>query len=156
MAGNRETPDIDLLGDVRPRIRAAIGGVALLSAALNILLLSGSIYMILVYDLVIPGRSEATLMGLLVLVVAAYLFQGVLDLLRGRVLTHLAANVDTALEGAIHRLVSEMARLAPQMDGNQPVRDLDQVRGFLSGGGPTALVDLPWMLFFIGVLFFLH
>src|SRR6476646_663813 len=41
-------------------------------------------------------------------------------------------------------------------DGLQPLRDLDQVRSFLSGGGPTALFDLPWMPVYLGICFLFH
>ncbi len=131
-------------------------GVTVASALLNILLLAGSIYMMLVYDLVIPGRSEATLAGLLLLVIAAYSFQAVLEVIRGRVLIHMAGAVDSALENRVHGAVVTAARRLPNVDANQPVRDLDQIRGFLSGTGPTAFVDLPWVLFFIAILFLLH
>ena len=54
-----------------PVLRRAVAGIAMMSALLNVLLLAGSLYMMLVYDFVIPGRSIPTLMGLLLLVVAA-------------------------------------------------------------------------------------
>ncbi|ODP36548.1 hypothetical protein BFL28_05725 [Sphingomonas turrisvirgatae] len=120
------------------------------------LLLAGSIYMMLVYDLVIPGRSEATLAGLLFLVIAAYSFQAVLEVIRGRVLVHMAGSVNSALEDQVHGAVVNAARRLPEADANQPVRDLDQIRGFLAGAGPTAFVDLPWVLFFVAILFLLH
>ena len=131
-------------------------GVTAASALLNVLLLAGSIYMMLVYDLVIPCRSGATLVGLLLLVIAAYAFQAVLEVIRGRVLVHMAGAVDTALEDRVHDAVVTAARRLPELDANQPVRDLDQVRGFLAGSGPTAFVDLPWVLFFVAILFLLH
>lgn len=131
-------------------------GVTAASALLNILLLAGSIYMMLVYDLVIPGRSEATLVGLLLLVIAAYGFQAVLEVIRGRVLIHMAGAVDSALETRVHGAVVAAARRLPNIDANQPVRDLDQIRGFLSSAGPTAFADLPWVLFFVAILFLLH
>ncbi|OWK32102.1 type I secretion system ATP-binding protein PrsD [Sphingomonas mucosissima] len=144
------------LAPITPLLRRTFLGIAVVSAFLNVLLLAGSLYMMLVYDLVIPGRSVPTLVGLLLMVVAAYVFQGLLDAIRGQLLVHLAGNIDMQLEAKSHELVVTLARLYPAQDSSQPIRDIDQVRGFLGGAGPTALVDLPWVLFFVGVLFLLH
>lgn len=144
------------LAPIKPLLRRAIVGVGIVSACLNVLLLAGSLYMMLVYDFVIPGRSIPTLVGLLLMVVAAYVFQGMLDAVRGQLLTHLSSNIDVQFEAKAHDLVLTLARLYPARDAGQPIRDIDQVRGFLGGAGPTALVDLPWVFFFVGILFLLH
>lgn len=131
-------------------------GVGIVSACLNVLLLAGSLYMMLVYDFVIPGRSIPTLVGLLLMVIVAYVFQGMLDAIRGQLLMHLSSNIDVQFEAKAHELVLTLARLYPARDAGQPIRDIDQVRGFLAGAGPTALVDLPWVFFFVAILFLLH
>ncbi len=136
--------------------RRAMIATTVLSAVLNVLLLSGSLYMMLVYDMVLPSNSIPTLVGLAILCLAAYAFQGVLDFIRSRVLLHFSAAVDVDLSADVHKLMSLMARTQTQMDSLQPMRDLDQLRQFLAGPGPSALVDLPWMLFFIIILFLLH
>ncbi len=144
------------LAPIMPLLRRTFLGIGIVSAFLNVLLLAGSLYMMLVYDFVIPGRSIPTLIGLLLMVIAAYVFQGLLDAVRGQLLIHLASSVDLQLEAKAHDLVVTLARLYPAQDPGQPIRDIDQVRGFLGGPGPVALVDLPWVLFFVGVLFLLH
>jgi ATP-binding cassette subfamily C protein len=137
--------------------RSAFIGVAILSAVLNVLMLGGSLFMMLVYDTVLPSRSVPTLVGLLVMIIVIYLFQGVLDVIRGRMLSQVGASVDRGLGAKIHVLIGKIAlRVRSQGDGLQPVRDLDNVRTFLSSAGPSALIDLPWMFFFILVLFLLH
>ena len=137
--------------------RSAFIAVAILSAVLNILVLGGSIFMMLVYDTVLPSRSVPTLWGLLIMLIVVYLFQGVLDVIRGRMLAQIGATVDRGLGSRIHQLIGKMAlRIKMPGDGLQPVRDLDSVRSFLSGAGPSALIDLPWMFFFILILFLLH
>ena len=144
------------LADIMSRVRGGFWSVAILSAALNILLLGGSLYMMLVYDMVLPSGSVPTLLSLLGMVIVVYAFQGFFELIRGRLLLHLANTVDLSLGRGIHRLIGDLARQAPARDALQPMRDLDQVRGFLAGTGPTALVDMPWMFFFGAVLFLLH
>lgn len=141
---------------VMAHARRAMIATTVLSAVLNVLLLSGSLYMMLVYDMVLPSNSIPTLVGLAVLVLVAYAFQGVLDFIRSRVLLHFSAAVDVDLSDDVHKLMSLMARTQTSMDSLQPMRDLDQLRQFLAGPGPSALVDLPWMLFFIIILFLLH
>lgn len=144
------------LAEIKARLRRGMIWVGLLSAVLNILLLSGSIYMMLVYDMVLPSRSVPTLIGLLFMVTVAYSFQGFLEALRARIFMHLAASMEVDLTGRIHRLIGAIARSAPSREPLQSVRDLDQIRSFLASAGPMALMDLPWMLFFIIVLFLLH
>lgn len=136
--------------------RRAMIATFVLSAALNVLLLSGSLYMMMVYDMVLPSRSVPTLVGLAVLVLIAYIFQGVLEFIRSRVLLHFSAAVDIDLNSDVHALICLLSRTQADMDSLQPMRDLDQLRQFLAGPGPSALVDLPWMLFFIVILFLLH
>ena len=144
------------LADILARSRHAFIGIALLSAVLNVLLLAGSIYMMLVYDMVLPSRSVPTLVGLFALVTLVYGFQAALDHIRSRLLAKVSATVDMGLTVRVHRLIATLARTQPGRDSLQPMRDLQAVCGFLGGAGPTALIDLPWMFFFIAVLFLLH
>src|SRR6185436_9719581 len=109
--------------------RSAFVGIAFLSCVVNVLYLTGSIFMLEVYDRVIPSRSIPTLVGLSVLALALYGFQGVLDLLRARVLVRIGAYLDSALAP---RVFAALVRLpltgSAGRDSLQPLRDLDQVR----------------------------
>ena len=78
--------------------RGAFLGVALLSGLINILYLSGSIFMMEVYDRVLPSRSIPTLVGLSVIIVVLYLFQGLFDMIRGRILARIGAAADEESE----------------------------------------------------------
>ena len=140
------------------RYRTAFVTVAILSAALNVLLLGGSIYMMLVYDSVLPSQSVPTLLGLLAMVVVVFAFQGLFDTMRGRILGDVAAGLDRQLSARVQGAVAEARLRGAKLpgDGLIAMRDLDQVRGFLAGPGPGSLIDLPWILFFLGVLFLLH
>src|SRR4029453_4171167 len=77
-------------------------GVAVFSGVINILMLSGSLYMLQVYDRVIPSRNIATLLGLSLIVLFAYLVQGYFDAMRARMLCRIATLFDGALQGSIH------------------------------------------------------
>lgn len=127
------------------------------SAVLNVLLLGGSLYMMLVYDSVLPSRSTPTLFGLLILLGAVYLFQGYFEAMRAGMLADVANALDRRLSRRVQDAISQLRLHGNRSlgDGLIPMRDLEQIRAFLSGGIAT-LIDLPWILFFIAVLFALH
>src|SRR5215813_10869972 len=77
--------------------RSAIVALALASALVNVLYLTGSFYMLEVYDRVLTSRSMSTLVGLSVLAISLYAFQGFLDLLRGRMLVRVGRSLGQAL-----------------------------------------------------------
>jgi len=137
--------------------RASFGSVALFSAVVNVLMLTGSLYMLQIYDRVLTSRSISTLIGLSLIALAAYLVLGALDGLRSRMLARIGARFDEILSGRVFELVNTMSlKGARAADGMQPTRDLDQIRSFLSGLGPTALLDVPFMPLFFAGCFILH
>ncbi len=137
--------------------RSAFLAVGLFSGMLNVLMLAGSLYMLEVYDRVLPSRSLPTLVGITILLIVLYCGQGFLDFVRARVLVRIGGALDEALG---HRVYTSMLRwplkAKRESDGLQPMRDLDSVRGFLSGMGPTALFDLPWMPIYLVIIFMFH
>lgn len=137
--------------------RTAFLGTALISGLVNLLYLTGSFFMLEVYDRVIPSRSVPTLVGLCVLALVLYGFQGALETLRARVLARIGASLDEALSGRVFDLVVRAPlKGAPPGDGLLPLRDLDQVRGFLAGAGPGAFFDLPWIPIYLAVCVLFH
>ena len=145
------------LGEALRTCRSAFVGVGVMSCMINVLYLTGSLFMLEIYDRVLPSRSVPTLVGLAVLAGGLYLAQGVLDLLRGRIL----GRIGTALDESLNRRVFEtMVRLplvvGSRNEGLQPLRDLDNVRSFLGGLGPGAFFDLPWLPFYLAICFAFH
>lgn len=136
--------------------RKAFIGVAVFSAILNVLYLTGSFYMLEVYDRVLASRSVATLVGISVLALVLFGFQGVLDIVRSRVLVRIAGSLDEAVSQRVYRILVKLPLKAPGQHGLQPLRDLDQVRSFLSTVGPAALFDLPWMPLYLGICYLFH
>src|SRR5262249_16159110 len=132
-------------------------GVAVFSGVVNLLMLSGSLYMLQVYDRVIPSRNVGTLLGLSLIVLFAYLFQGYFDALRTRMLGRVGALFDAGLQEPTHVALATLPLKGTRpVLAQQPLRDLDQIRAFLSGTGPTAFLDMPWMPLFLVVLFLFH
>jgi len=123
----------------------------------NILMLSGSLFMLQVYDRVIPSRNIATLLGLSLMVLFAYLIQAYFEALRARMLCRVATMFDVGMQESIHTALATLPlRGASPMLLQQPLRDLDQVRTFMSGMGPTAFLDMPWIPIFLVALFLFH
>jgi ATP-binding cassette, subfamily C, bacterial PrsD len=137
--------------------RSAIIALAIASAIINVLYLTGSIYMLVIYDRVLPSRSVPTLIGLSILVFGLYGFQAVLDLLRGRILIRVGRSLGQTLSARVYHTIAQLALKTRTLgDGLQPLRDLDQIRSFLSSPGPLAFLDLPWIPFYIGICFIFH
>jgi ATP-binding cassette subfamily C protein len=113
--------------------------------------------MLQVYDRVLPSRSVPTLIGLLILAAVLFAFQGGLDLVRNRISTRIGRFLEETLSLRVYDAVVRLPLKARgDGDGLQPLRDIDQVRGFLSNGGPVALFDLPWIPLYLGICFYFH
>ncbi len=128
-----------------------------MSGVVNILALTGSFFMLQVYDRVLPGRSVPTLVGLILLAGMLFVFQGVLELIRSRLLVRIGLALDAQMSGRVYSALMHLPlRTKLPGDGLQSLRDLDQVRSFLSSPGPIAFFDLPWMPLYIGICFIFH
>jgi ATP-binding cassette subfamily C protein len=139
------------------RCKALFIGVGIFSGIINLLALTGSFYMLQVYDRVLPSFSIPTLIGLTVLMAILYIANGLLDFFRVRVMSRVGVRIDHDVRASIFEAIRMMPLKARRSgDGLQPVRDLDTIRSFFSGMGPTAFFDLPWVPVYLGVVFLLH
>jgi len=131
------------------------GTAGAFSLAINLLYLAGPLYMLQVYDRVVPSASETTLLMLTLGLLVAYLALAGLDVVRARVLTRASLRLDrriaprimTAIIGRPHG--ADVAR-------SQALRDFDSFRQFVGGAGIHAIFDLPWAPIYIAVIFMLH
>jgi PrtD family type I secretion system ABC transporter len=145
------------LGDALRACRGAFIGVGAMSCMINLLYLTGSLFMLEVYDRVLPSRSVPTLVGLAILAGGLYVAQGVLDLIRGRILVRVGTALDESLNARVFDTVVRLPLMVGgRNDGLQPLRDLDNVRAFLSSMGPGAFFDLPWLPFYLAICFTFH
>src|SRR5256714_332456 len=145
------------LGEALRACRNAFIGVGVMSCMINLLYLTGSIFMLEVYDRVLPSRSVPTLVGLVILAGGLYIAQGGLDLIRGRILGRIGTALDEALNTRVFETVVRLPLLVgSRNEGLQPLRDLDNVRSFLGSMGPGAFFDLPWLPFYLGICFAFH
>lgn len=127
-----------------------------LSSVVNLLRLAGPIFMILIYDRVLPSRSGETLVALLVIVVVLLLAQAVMDYARRRILARYGAQFQERMETSL--LASAGARELFAPGRVKPVGGLDEVdglRGFFHSSSLTAIYDFVWSPLFLAVIFML-
>lgn len=130
--------------------------VAVFSFFVNMLMLSPSLFMLQVYDRVLGSRSEATLVALAALMTYLFLLMGILDYVRGRVLTRIGARFQARLD---RRVFTAAIEDAARNDGHSPttgVRDLETVQRFLASPVLAALFDLPFAPLFLAGIFVFH
>ena len=129
--------------------------VGALSAAISLLMLTGPIYMVQVYDRVLPGGSVSTLTQLFLIVVVLFTCLGLFELLRSRLLSRASFRMDEALRGKICGFWLRGA-IDHASFPNNPLRDLEITRSFISGPAILGLFDLPWMPIFLFAVFWIH
>ena len=127
------------------------------SGVINLLALTGSIYMLQVYDRVLGSGSLPTLITLSVMAIGLYFFQGVFDVLRSQILVRVGGRLDRQIAPLAHRTVVDMPRFGySTAEALERGRDVDTLRSFLGSQGPVALFDIPWMPVFLIFVYALH
>ena len=145
------------LGEALDACRSTFWAIGVFSAMSNILMLTGSIFTLEIYDRVLPSRSVSTLIALLALAAGLYGALGLLDLVRGRVMVRIGNWLDEAVSERVYDAVVRLPLIIGNRgEGIQPLRDLDSIRTFLSGLGPIAFFDLPWIPFYLAICFAFH
>jgi ATP-binding cassette, subfamily C, bacterial len=137
--------------------RGAVLAVSVISGIINLLALTGSLYMLQIYDRVLSSHSVPTLVSLSVLMFVLYGFYGVLDLLRNQASGRAAVLFDRRIAGPVQAVVVNLPlKGASRSAAQQPMRDVDTIRAFFANGGPVAFLDLPWMPLYLAFVFLLH
>lgn len=127
------------------------------SGIINVLALTGAFYMLQIYDRALSSASVPTLVVLSVLAIGLYLFQGLFDVIRSQVLVRVGSRIDKRVAPLAHQVAIDMPRFGfSTSEALERGRDVDTVRSFLSGPGPGAIFDLPWMPLYVAFVYFLH
>ncbi len=128
------------------------------SGLINVLTLTGSLFMMQVYDRVLGSQSLQTLAGLAAIALFAYLVQGVLDGYRGRILILMGEKFDSEIAPKVN--AANMTLALRSANGTQEAlrntRHVEAIRSFVTGPGPGAMCDLPWLPIYLFVAFVLH
>lgn len=148
----RPAPLHGFLSRFRPFFLAAAG----FSLIVNVLLLAPALFMLQVFDRVLTSRSMETLIMLFTLVIGALLFMAYLDMIRSRLLTAAAVTLEKRLGP---RVLAEMIRRSASPgagDAMHGLRDVNSLRGFLTGPGILAIFDAPWVPVYVVIIFLFH
>lgn len=150
-ANNRPTPLNRAIQTTRPAVIIAV----VFSFFINVLALVSPLYMLQVYDRVLSSRSELTLLFITILAVFLFVVYAALEALRTQVLVRAGIRFDGEVRGSIFRSVLD-ATVAKRPGGSQAFRDVDEVRGFMTGAGLISFCDAPWIPVFVIIAFMLH
>lgn len=148
----------DELIAARRQSRPLIWAMVLFSVFVNLLMLTGPIFMLQVYDRVLSSRSVETLLALSILAAFLYFCMGVLDFTRGRIMFRVGARFQSALNKRVFSAVLRTPQENPNLtrNANTALQDLDAVQVFIGSPVLLALVDIPWTPVFLAAIFLFH
>ena len=130
--------------------------VAIFSFFVNLLMLTGPIYMLQVYDRVLGSRSVETLIALSVLVVFLYGVMGLLDYARGRIMGRVGARFQARLDRRVFDAVVRKSAVSPDENTATGLRDLEAIQRLMTSPVMTAIFDIPWTPFFLAGIWIFH
>ncbi|MFT5798882.1 MAG: PrtD family type I secretion system ABC transporter [Candidatus Azotimanducaceae bacterium] len=130
--------------------------VALFSLFANLLMLTGPMYMLQVYDRVLGSKSQETLVALSLLVVFLYSIMGILDFTRGRIMARVGARFQSALDRRVFDAVIRKSAVAPDLRTQSGLNDLEAIQRFITSPVLLAFFDLPWTPIFLAGIFIFH
>jgi len=154
---SRKPPPLLTLGSALKASLPAFLSVGFFSFFINLLMLTGPLFMLQIYDRVLASRSLPTLTVLFVLIAGLFVVMGVLEFVRSRVLVRIGAQVDRRLSQQVFDGSMQLSlRSGGNISATAPLRELGVVQQFLSGPALPALFDAPWVPVYIIVIFLFH
>lgn len=137
--------------------RAAFIAIGIFSFFVNMLVLTGSLYSLQIYDRVLTSRSEPTLVVITLLLVAFYIIMGILDHMRGRMAARIGARFQSRMEMRVFRIAIDRTMLASQgINASTALRDLDSIQRTLASPAVFSVFDIPWTPVFVVIIFIFH
>ena len=136
------------------RSRGLLLSIGLFSVFVNLLMLTGSLFMLQVYDRVLGSGSVETLLALFLLVAVLYAIMGILDYIRGRISARIGASFQAGLDNRVFS-----AQINRAIETNSPasnLADLESIQRFFSSPLIFAFFDIPWTPIFIAAIFIFH
>lgn len=130
--------------------------LGVLSLVANLLVLTGPLFMLQVYDRVLASRSVPTLVALFALVAATFGFLALIDVIRSRMAARFGMALEASASADVFRVALRQSLTPLGAGRSDPVRDLDTVRQYIGGPGPLALFDLPWLPVYLVIIFLFH
>ncbi|MGJ8560293.1 MAG: type I secretion system permease/ATPase [Litorimonas sp.] len=137
-------------------MKDAIISVGVFSFFINLLMLTGPLYMLQVYDRVLSSQSMSTLVSLSLLMGTLYIFVWLLESVRSKVLSRFANRVEDQLSERTFEASMRMGLGRSQSQASVPIRDLSTIRTFFASNAMATMFDMPWVPVYLGVIFLLH
>ncbi|MBY5334024.1 type I secretion system permease/ATPase [Rhizobium leguminosarum] len=153
MKSNQQPPALQV---VMKEARRAIRPMIWFSGGINVLMLTGALYMLQVYHRVLSSHSLETLVMLSLMAAAALATMAGLEVVRGRLLATVGSWMNARLAPVLLTASVEYAASAPGQVNARPLRDLDQVRNFFTSPSIFPILDAPWAPLFFAAIFFMH
>ncbi len=145
------------IAKVQSASRGLLLTAILFSVFVNLLTLTGPLYMLQVYDRVLGSRSEATLVALSAIVIVLFLAMGLLDHARSRLMARVGARLQAGLDRRVFEAAVTRAGLVPgDALAASAQRDLESMQRFWASPVATALMDMPWTPLFLAAIFIFH
>jgi len=127
------------------------------SMVINLLQLVPTIYMLQLYDRVVPTGNRSTLLMLTLIVIVLFLTMGALEWVRSQILVRVSSRLETLLNERLFQVAYKQSLYTGgQRASSQPLDDLTSLRQFMTGNGLFAFFDVPWMPVYIAVMFIFH
>ena len=145
-----------IISEIKGIVYSTSVSVGIFSLFTNILMLVVPLYMLQIYDRVLSTRSGDTLAAITIIALVMVVINVLLEFARDRYLAATSIVTDEKLRGRVFDSVANEYQRTREPQVTQAFSDLDQIRRFLTGRALIALVDAPWSIVFIAVLFMLH
>ncbi len=150
------SPGFPELRAARRESRRLYWFVALFSVLVNLLMLTGPLYMLQVYDRVLGSGSVETLLALSGLVAFLYGMMGLLDYARGRVMGRVGARFQARLDARVFEAVVRKSAVAPDARSASGLSDLESVQRLMTSPVLTSAFDIPWTPVFLAGIWIFH
>lgn len=137
-------------------VKSLLVAVTLFSIFANLLMLTGPLFMLQVYDRVLASGSVETLTALFILITGLFLIYGILDFIRGRVMARTGARIQTIISDRIDDIAFSQSRKSETISPEQGPNELSSLRKAISSPAPFVFMDLPWAPIFLAAMFVFH
>ncbi|WP_201334431.1 MULTISPECIES: type I secretion system permease/ATPase [unclassified Nitratiruptor] len=143
----------DEIRKVLSKFRSIFIQVGIFSFFINILVLAAPIYMLAVYDIVMPAKSLDTLMVVTAVIIMFFIAMGLLEYVRNKIMIIVSNKLDAAMNQRVYHAAFEMALKYPGKGTAEPINDLNTIKNFLHGPGLLSFFDAPWFPIYLGIMF---
>ncbi|EOT8215586.1 type I secretion system permease/ATPase [Escherichia albertii] len=136
--------------------RKSLWSVGIFTVFINLLMLVPSVYMLQVYDRVLPSHNMITLLMLTIIMLSMYGVMALLEYARSIIVIRIGNKIDACLNTRIYTAVFEENLKNGSLDAIQMLNDLTYIRQFFTGSALFAFFDVPWFPIYLLVLFFVN